>query len=372
MTRIITLLIAISLLTGCSQVDLGKREIPKHLKLKAPKEKILAHKIIKQRVETPMLGGKATSTEPAIEVSYVDIVKYDYISENKAEGKFLFNGKKYTNAKVLKENGNEKTVAFYVGDHFSQEEDGIYEIEQGATTTLEVWEEQTKISFIDKLLGREVNATDYYSGSGDVYWSSGTTGLWDTNHDATSKTAYVANNLYAASAKRAAGDNYEIDRIYLPFDASALPDNATISAATVNGYVFAIQNSDNDGDDWIVVVQSFPATNNSPVDDDYDQIGDAINNPTEGSNRIDLTTGFTNNAYNAFTLDSTGRGWISKTGWTNLGLREGHDVLDHIYAGGDQSYNYIAMRDSEAAGTDTDPYLSVTYTEVSRRIINIE
>jgi len=372
MIKIITILIAVSLLTGCTQVDLGKREIPKHLKLKAPKEKILAHKIIKQRVETPMLGGKATSTEPAIEVSYVDIVSYDYISDVKAEGKFLFNGSKYTNAKVLKENGNEKEVAFYVGDHFSQEEDGVYEIEHGATTTIEAFEEQTKVSFLNKILGKTAQATDYYSGSGDIYWQSGTSGSWDTNHDKTSATAHQANNLYAASAKRAAGDNYMISRTYLPFDASALPDAATISAATVNVYVWSIYGQDNDGDDWVVVVQSFPATDNSPINDDYDQIGDAINNPTEGSNRIDLTTGFTNNAYNAFTLDSTGRGWISKTGWTNLGLREGHDVLDHVFVGADQNYNQLAMRDSEAAGTDTDPYLSVTYTEVSRRIINIE
>jgi hypothetical protein len=29
-----------------------------------------------------------------------------------------------------------------------------------------------------------------------------------------------------------------------------------------------------------------------------------------------------------FTLNSTGRGWVNKTGYTLLGVREGHDVLD--------------------------------------------
>ena len=75
----------------------------------------------------------------------------------------------------------------------------------------------------------------------------------------------------------------------------------------------------------------------------------------------DLTDGFTNSTYNSWALNSTGIGWINKGpgAWTKLGLREGHDVLDHAIS---TETNSIKGSGSNTAGTDQDPYLEVILT----------
>ncbi|MCK4500253.1 hypothetical protein KAU11_07135, partial [Candidatus Babeliales bacterium] len=58
-------------------------------------------------------------------------------------------------------------------------------------------------------------------------------------------------------------------------------------------------------------------------------------------------------------LNETGRGWISKTDWTKLGVITGKD-LDNSDIGTDD--NYVGCRFSNYTGTDKDPYLEITYT----------
>ena len=50
------------------------------------------------------------------------------------------------------------------------------------------------------------------------------------------------------------------------------------------------------------------------VDADYNNI--TLNSPDEGASRESATTGAM-----TMTLNSTGRGWINKTGWTKLSLK---------------------------------------------------
>jgi len=54
--------------------------------------------------------------------------------------------------------------------------------------------------------------------------------------------------------------NYSISRAFLPFDTSSLPDNATITTAKLTMYVDAIQDTNDDGKDWISVIQTSPAS----------------------------------------------------------------------------------------------------------------
>jgi len=112
---------------------------------------------------------------------------------------------------------------------------------------------------------------------------------------------------------------------------------------------------DNDGDDFITVVQTSQADTASLTTADYDQCG-AISNPTEGATRIDIGS-ITIGAYNSWTLNATGLGWISKTGYTFLGLREGHDAINSAITFG---INRVKFAGSEATGTANDPYLDVT------------
>jgi len=209
------------------------------------------------------------------------------------------------------------------------------------------------------------DSASYFSGAGDgcVYYN--TSKSWATTHDTADGTGFFLTNkeeTFAASGLNSA--LLYIVRGFLPFDTSGLPDNATISAALVYVYVSAVGDGDNDGDDWLNVVQGLQADPTTLVVGDYDACGDAVTNPTEGATRIDLGN-ITASQYNSFTLNATGRGWISKTGYTKLGVREGHDCINSAYAGADGTVNRIAIRYSEYTGTGSDPYLSVTYTTTS-------
>lgn len=205
----------------------------------------------------------------------------------------------------------------------------------------------------------------YYPGSGDGRVNNFYKPLdWSTTHDgANGYAAYPTDSTaYAESGvSNVSGNGFVISRSFLPFNTSALPDDATITSATLNIYSTYVYVNDNDGDDFATVVSTSQNSNTTLTTEDFDQCG-AIHSPDEGidsEDRIDISSGFTTNEYNSFPLNSTGIGWISKTDWTKLGLREGHDFLDHAYAGTMPGWNYVAWSTSESSN---DPYLEITYT----------
>ncbi len=200
-----------------------------------------------------------------------------------------------------------------------------------------------------------------YAGAGDGYCEIGSSTDWNALHDATDSSGAdaTATTLQAGIDSTDSGPKLFFKRAFLPVDTSSLVDNAIISAATLNVYATAASDNDNDGNDYICVVQTTQASNTTVGTADYDQCGD-VNNPTQAGN-IDLGS-ITTSAYNAFTLDTTGQGWISKTGFTKLGLREGHDAEDDPINLADFQGCKLTASSSEASGTSQDPYLAVTYT----------
>lgn len=205
-------------------------------------------------------------------------------------------------------------------------------------------------------------STDFYAGAGDgQVLHEGT--VWATVHDAVDGTTADYTGAVIRPWSRYEDPTYGIQRAFLPIDTAAIPDTDVISAATLNVYVINKSDGDNDGDDWFTVVQGFQASTPALVTTDFDQCGDAISNPTEGidtGERKDIT-GISTSAYLQFALNATGRGWISKTGFTLLGLREGHDVINSAIATGADVWNRITIGSSEATGTATDPFLTVVY-----------
>jgi hypothetical protein len=326
--------------------------------LEADKSKILQSKEVDWIEDVLDEKGKPTGEI----INKGKIMSYDYISDRKVEGKFLWDEDNYTNAKILGEKGNTKTVAFYSGDHFYKDGEDVYEIEHGATTTIETFEEATKTSWLDKLLGRDVLATDYYTGAGDGrvgYFVAGES--WGTAHDAeTGTTADYTTDVMTLTEtyKDIASTHNGIWRGFLPIDTSGLPTGAIISEALLKLYVTFSNNSDADGEDWANVVQTSQDDNTELITADYNQCGD-VDSPDEGATRISLNGMGT--GWKTWTLNSTGRGWINDDGYTLLGMREGHDVLNHQLSV--NGSNKINIRYSEYTGTDSDPYLSVTYTE---------
>jgi len=205
----------------------------------------------------------------------------------------------------------------------------------------------------------------FYSSSGDGHvYKNGSS--WDLAHDATTgNSANYTNNVAIAGTSMPTGITYAIYRTFLPFNTAALPDDAVITAASLNVYTDYKSNGDNDGDDWITVVQTNQASTSSLTTADFDNAG-AINNPTEGidtSERKDITSVSTDQ-YIILNLNTTGKSWISSTGYTKLGLREGHDVIDSPFAVAGQQDSFTA-RTVDFTDTASDPYLQITYTSAS-------
>jgi hypothetical protein len=208
-----------------------------------------------------------------------------------------------------------------------------------------------------------------------TYDTDGIGSGWDLAHDATSAAgslggafpSHVGNsNFYSAGTLyNHPSGRHVITRAAYLFDTSSIPDTDTIDSATFSVYVTGTANDDNDGDDFLSVVSSTPALNTDLVAADYDQIGDAIDDPTEGidtGNRADIT-GISTSAYLDFALNATGLGWVSTTGITKLGTREGHDILDNpMTNNGGNTYNRVNIYFADQTGTTTDPKLVITHS----------
>ena len=151
-------------------------------------------------------------------------------------------------------------------------------------------------------------------------------------HDALAGTASSYTATANSTGVSKSPTSYYIYRAFFPFDTSSIPDDATITSAELNIYVTGRVSNDNDGDDFVTVVQTSQPSATTLSTADFDQAG-SINNPTEGispSERKDITN-IAVFKYLTFNLNSTGLGWISKTDVTKLGLREGHDVIDSAF-----------------------------------------
>lgn len=184
---------------------------------------------------------------------------------------------------------------------------------------------------------------------------------WNEAHDATTWT--IADNSLSvcdteSSAFSGTAQNV-IKRSFFPFDTSSIPDTDTINSADFKLYWVTIINTDNDWDDFIVTVQTSQASTSTLTTADYDQCWDAIDNPTEWSNRIDLWS-LSTSAYNTFTINSTWLWWIDKTWITKLGTRTWHDVIDSPIAA--NTRDFFRVSTSENAWTSQDPILEVTHS----------
>ncbi|MCK5061759.1 hypothetical protein KAR28_04360 [Candidatus Parcubacteria bacterium] len=331
-------------------------QIPDDLKLKCDKSKILKSKEVDWIVQK----------EDGTMENRGRIIKYDYISDKKAIGNFRFkDGNPYTNVKTIKETKEENIDHFYIGDHFYKNSLGeIFEIEHGATTTIDAFEEQTKLNIVSKiknLFGKNVFAASgdpIYSGAGDGHVRYYLSTNWDTTHDAS--TGDVAYYIYETRPFESGiiSTTFIIYRMFLPFNTSTLPDDCTINSASLFVKSNSYQVGDDDAQAYAGVVQTSQATTTSLATTDYNNCG-ATDNPTLGAPTIALNN-FSAEALVEFVLNSDGRSWISKTSWTKLGLREGHDIEDVAIVSG---RNYGMLYQSEHTGTDRDPYLSVTYSE---------
>ena len=143
------------------------------------------------------------------------------------------------------------------------------------------------------------------------------------------------------------GSTFRIHRVFLPFDTSALPDNATVSAANLQVYrsdaVATFANADTT---TLHVVTQTQASDTSLVQDDFDQVSFT----SKGSiNFADTSDG----AYSVITI--TDMAIISLTGFTKLALLTGRDQGNSQPTGS----NVLGM---QSRGDANPPVLTVTFS----------
>ncbi len=338
------------------------------------------------------------------------VVAYSYLDAHvpaaldESEIVELRNENSYTKLIAIDESTKDPTLTletrFYSQPAYAQDVDGSWRYLKYATTTQGVF--RNRDMTLAKALVEMVVRTAYAdtvspfssAGDGQAYRYDvdntefcGTEG-WDIAHAATDadSVAPTATNSWAS----AFGNSVFVDptwtcdgqiiRTFLPFDTSAIPSAATVSATTLNVYVNTKATGVNDGTDYITVVRSSQATHTTLAVADYDQCG-TITNPTEGvdsGQRKDVTS-ISTGAYLVFTLNVTGIGWVAKSGASSncsatagitcLGLREGHDTTNNMpFSSTDTGINIANSEDSTGDGDDRDPYLEVTYSTASSAV----
>jgi len=179
----------------------------------------------------------------------------------------------------------------------------------------------------------------------------------DTDYE-DNQAAATADYLAAASTTATVGQTrwysgsywYDIYRSFVYFDTSGLPDNANVTAATVN----LRGSSDSSTTNFAVtIISGMPTYPADPLAKANYNI--ALYNTTSlGSiNTADWSTA----GYNAITLNAAGRNAVNVTGTTKFGVVSQWDIDINIPSGDE----YVAFYTYEQ-GTGYWPYLNVTYT----------
>ncbi len=161
-------------LTGCNdQENLGgdndkykQDKTKKHLELKATKDKILSSKILKKYSKTLktkdiLMGATTATTISTTTEEYVMVeiaesasstVEYTYVSDVLATSSVYFEGSEnLSNSEYLEKRADNKTpLAFYSEERWAKDDGVVYNI-LTATTTLEAFEDQIRISFSEKI-----------------------------------------------------------------------------------------------------------------------------------------------------------------------------------------------------------------------------
>lgn len=194
----------------------------------------------------------------------------------------------------------------------------------------------------------ETTSVDGYAGETAGDFASARAGAGDDADD-------TASPIYTHCQDDSGGSGtVNIYRGIILFDTSSIPDTDTIDSATIDLFMKTEPDGDNDGNDYINIYTSAPASNTAVVAGDFDSLG-----TTAQATAIDIGS-LVDEAYNTFTLNATGLTNISKTGVSKFGTREGHDAVnDPVAANTTTGCSYSS---AEVAGTANDPKLAVVHS----------
>ena len=223
------------------------------------------------------------------------------------------------------------------------------------------------------IIGKVGNTTStFYSSAGDGEVGREARPSWNDAHDtiAGTYTDYTSDSVYISSYYVSSSNIY-VRRGFFPFDTSALPNDDVISSASlhVSGYG-TVENVT----DYLGVVQTNPASNTALANGDYDECGKSLANGWSSAFSTDIIEGMTTRvnlsditgtfAFREFVLNSTGQGWINKTGYTKLGLRMATDLDDDALTSiTERNHFRLYTSAKDGATTTNDPKLVVVHEE---------
>lgn len=210
--------------------------------------------------------------------------------------------------------------------------------------------------FVFLLLGVFSLGSFVYADTMDFYPSAGegrisaSNAVWATVWGAS--TGGTRNNAQEEIYAILDGGTYYIQRFFIPFDTSGLPDDISITGATLK--IYGAGGLVGSGSVELGLVNTTQDDPTSLTGTDYNNMGSTL-----GANNITYSDLDSSGEEATFTFNSTGRGWINKTGYTLLGIRQVDNDIDNSAPSGS---NYVDFYTSTQAGTEYDPILTVTYT----------
>jgi len=154
-------------------------------------------------------------------------------------------------------------------------------------------------------------------------------------------------------------EGWAIRRIALLFDTSSIPDTDTVTAATMTLYVWLWGvgiGGAGEGYNWIAVTTCNPASNTTLASTDFPSW---TNIEQSDRKTPDLSMYDT---FQTWTLTSTGRASVSKTGVSKFAMQSGFDINNTSIAQW-QNWSSLGFYSAEAAaGTTHDPRLTVEHS----------
>jgi hypothetical protein len=189
-----------------------------------------------------------------------------------------------------------------------------------------------------------------YSSSNDGYIYTSNPNYYTGRNASTGTVGDSASTLYIGQRKF--GSTYFQYRGFVLFNTTALPSNAYVDTAVVSLY----KNSDYSSTDFSLTIQNGQPTylHNPLQSTDYNK------NDYSGNGGSFNTSGF-GSGYNSINLNSDGRGWLNKTGWTKLCLRSNKDINGTAPSGNE----FVIVYASEQ-GSGYQPKLVITYRNQSK------
>ena len=354
--KLLFLLPILLILTACSQPEfvmknLGVSDIQQeiidkpYLKLKAPKEKIIESREITVYEKQSLLGATATSSDSLIPIT---LISYDYVSEEKAEGEFIFDNSQYSNVRVF----NENTRDYIIGDIAYKDGEDIYKIIAGATTTLEAFAEQTKITKLDKIKSffgnKAIAATDYTSTIANSTGVYSVSTVWATAWGATTGELVVqaANGKGTFCGTQYSAPNYYIMKYNWEFPTGAISDTDVISAVEVHVHTRATDSGSADDPDCILLDNTNNANLNKPLQ--TEDINDFGTTSIGSASYADMIA-----ADGDYAITITDFDFINKTGSSYLGTRNSMDISNTQITGFNRVYTDLGT-------SGGDPFLRIT------------